>query len=406
MASAAEKHVAFVGAYIMPDVTPAALRATGLARAAVEAGWNAEIIAAEVDEGGLWLPRASLRKFHGIPTVSAAEYGGPRSTRASRFLGGWVTFGQGIRRALETRGGVPLRAVISMGGYAPATLQLLPWSRRTRVPLVVDVVDWFDPKHCVGGRYGLVRLQVELALRVLYKRAAGIIAIGSWLERYYLAAGCRVIRVPPTLDVNESKWERARRVPFGTTDVLRLGYAGTPGKKDDVALVLEAVRRVRDLGRRVELRVIGPSREQVLAQSRRVQDDVAALGYAVHFTGRQKHADVPAILAESSFSILMRPDARYAHAGFPTKVVESLAAGVPVIANLTSDIGEVIRDGVDGLHVTSYSPDSLTEALIRACDLGTERRQAMRLSAAQRARELFHYTVHAERLTEFLAALG
>ena len=246
-----------------------------------------------------------------------------------------------------------------------------------------------------AGRYGLVRLQVELALRVLYKRAAGIIAIGSWLERYYLAAGCRVIRVPPTLDVNESKWERARRVPFGTTDVLRLGYAGTPGKKDDVALVLEAVRRVRDLGRRVELRVIGPSREQVLAQSRRVQDDVCrALGYAVHFTGRQKHADVPAILAESSFSILMRPDARYAHAGFPTKVVESLAAGVPVIANLTSDIGEVIRDGVDGLHVTSYSPDSLTEALIRACDPrhGTTAGHALCRRHSER-RELFHYTV-------------
>jgi glycosyltransferase involved in cell wall biosynthesis len=36
---------------------------------------------------------------------------------------------------------------------------------------------------------------------------------------------------------------------------------------------------------------------------------------------------------------LLRENRQYAHAGFSTKFVESLSCGIPVIANLTSDIG-------------------------------------------------------------------
>jgi glycosyltransferase involved in cell wall biosynthesis len=40
----------------------------------------------------------------------------------------------------------------------------------------------------------------------------------------------------------------------------------------------------------------------------------------------------------SDFSIILRENKRYAVAGFPTKFVESIACGVPVIANKVGDI--------------------------------------------------------------------
>ena len=53
-------------------------------------------------------------------------------------------------------------------------------------------------------------------------------------------------------------------------------------------------------------------------------------------------------IMNSDFTILLRDSKVSTNAGFPTKVSESLALGVPVLSNITSDLCNYIIDGKNG----------------------------------------------------------
>jgi glycosyltransferase involved in cell wall biosynthesis len=103
---------------------------------------------------------------------------------------------------------------------------------------------------------------------------------------------------------------------------------------------------------------------------------------------------------------LLRPDQRFAHAGFPTKLVESLTLGTPVICNITSDIGKYVRDGVEGFVCRDSSVEAFTDALHRASTLSQAERAAMRVAAHEQATRSFDYRAHVHRLTDFVSSLS
>ena len=66
---------------------------------------------------------------------------------------------------------------------------------------------------------------------------------------------------------------------------------------------------------------------------------------------------------------------------FPHTVVEALAVGTPVVAMEAGGIGEVVRDGVNGLLVPAGDTAALAEALRRYfADAGL--RERLRVAAA------------------------
>jgi glycosyltransferase involved in cell wall biosynthesis len=73
----------------------------------------------------------------------------------------------------------------------------------------------------------------------------------------------------------------------------------------------------------------------------------------------------------------------------PLKVFEYMAAGLPVAASRIGQIGEVIRDGVNGLLLPPGDPEALAAALERLC---RDRALRMRLGQAARATALKEHT--------------
>jgi glycosyltransferase involved in cell wall biosynthesis len=321
----------------------------------------------------------------------------PRNSEGplSKALQVLVRWGSRTVNWLDRQSSRPSHVVV-YGGNAQYMFYLSRWCKRNKVPLIVDVVEWYSPQQLIGGFFGPSHLGVKLALRYQYPRADGIIAISSLLESYYRQRGCRVIRIPPTMDVQNL----ALKEPTDRADDrISLVYAGTPGKKDLLEHVILGVEQVDAAGKLLELRIVGPTLSQVseLLKNR-------ALPQSVKVLGRLSQQDVSTVLQASDFSVLLRKPKRFAHAGFPTKFCESLANGTPVIANITGDLGTYLRDGHEGLVSPDHSVASFAHTLRRALELSRRDRDAMRSSARLQATQSFDFRRYTEEVDEFFSA--
>jgi len=289
-------------------------------------------------------------------------------------------------------------AIVLYSGYSPYLLQLIPWARRNGVRLVFDAVEWYDPSSPLGW-LSPYQLNIEFAMRFLIPRVGNVISISGYLHRYYLSRGCQSLVVPPTLDVSTTP---ARTHRSGTWHPLELVYAGSPGRKDLLDNILEAVLRLRRAGRNLHLSVAGIHSVDA-ARYDTVRswpaDEVSA---CVDFLGVLSHDAAMDLVRRADFSLLLRHDARYSRAGFPTKFVESLAVGTPIIANLTSDLHRYLKDGGTGFTCAGPAPEDLESALGRALTLTNEQHNAMRMRCRAVAVEVFDYRLFAEPLSQFL----
>jgi len=388
----------YVGEFCFPYGEAASYRVMGNALAIQAAGLRIKVVGrngslSEAVQGG------SPDVYHGIPYVSLAEHGArsaSRVCRAWRYLQG----GRQLVQWLAAHAHHDAAAIILAGGYTRYLSRLLPLARRWGIPLVVDVVEWFEPSHCFAGRYGPQRWDVELAMRSLIPASRNVIAISSFLEKHFLQRGVQVLRVPPLVDLADAKWRTSKQ--SAPDDRLRLAFTGNAGQKD---LIVNAIRGLALLGEQAgkwEFVMVGPSRAEVVKNLGRDSGLLDLLHSTLRFVGRVSHAEALSLLGQADFSVLLRPDLRFAHAGFPTKLVESLAMGVPVICNVTSDIGLYVRDGQEGLVVSGCSPEAFAGGLRRALALTMERRLQMRADARRMAEISFDYRNWSEPMGTFM----
>jgi glycosyltransferase involved in cell wall biosynthesis len=389
--------VYYVGEFHFPHGEAASYRVLGNALAIQAAGFAVKVIGRD---GSL-----TEKVFGGQPNThqgilydSVNEYGArsaPQLYRAWRFLRG----GSRLVQWLATHARHDASALILAGGYSRYLFRLLPLTRRWNIPLVVDVVEWFEPTHCLGGRFGPQRWDVEIAMRRMIPASRNVIAVSSFLEDHFIRRGSRVLR-GPLVDVTDAKW-RALGQPV-PDDCLRIAFVGNAGRKDLLVNAIRGLALLGDDARNWDLVMVGPSRSEVVRNLGADANLLERLNGAIHFLGSVSHAEALAHLKQADFSILLRPDLRFAHAGFPTKLVESLAMGVPVICNLTSDIGLYVRDGQEGLVVPDCSPIAFASGLRRAMALSLEQRMVMRANARRRAEVSFDYRNWSEPLGEFM----
>ena len=376
--------LAYVGPFAYPDGGAAARRVMGMAESLVLTGLDVVIASGAgqslQDEGTL------TAQGDGIAWCLLAERVAehwPRPLRRFRY----ATMGARTVQWLSSQPTLP-SAVVLYSGYTPYLQRLLPWCRRNGVRLLFDAVEWYEPEHGWGYLTSPYQWNIEWAMRRLVPLTDGVIAISSYLADYYRKRGLPLAIVPPTTSaIGAGQWRPDAR--------LRLCYAGNPGNKDDLALVLRAVARLVSTGAAIHLTVAGPERSQVLGM---LGEPPGRELPWLHAPGMLGHADVQRLVGSVDFSILVRQPCRVSQAGFPTKFVESLASGTPVIANLTSDLHLYLRDGETGLVCGTPDMEGVASALVRATSLGEAAMRRMRTACIEQAQAGFHPGVHVEAL--------
>jgi glycogen synthase len=100
-------------------------------------------------------------------------------------------------------------------------------------------------------------------------------------------------------------------------------------------------------------------------------------GGRVHFTGFMPHAAIPAVLAHADLLVLPS-----LYEDLSSALIESMAAGLPLVATRVGGPGDLVRHGVNGLLVASRDPAALASAIGQIlADPAT----AARMSAAARS---------------------
>jgi glycosyltransferase involved in cell wall biosynthesis len=387
--------LAIVGPFRFPDCSAAARRILGLGLSLKHAGFK--VLIGSGQSGQL----VQGQRDNCTSTFSVFSLGEIVDSRLPRFHRLARLFVMGIKtmRWLSTLDPRP-GTVFLYGGYTLYARFLVPWCYNNRVPCVVDVVEWFEPSHLPGGWWGPFHWNVEIALRYYYVRAKNIIAISRYLENYYKGRSCHTLRMPPTLDVFSIP---ARLIV--SAGPVTLAYAGFPGQKDLLGNVIEALLRMDPEGKWIRFVVAGPKPEDILNLLPLKQRGLSTLPACLEVLGPLPHEQVMELIKNADFVPLLRPPLRYAQAGFPTKVPESLALGTPVICNLTSDLGDYIHDGQEGIICSDHSAEAFGNALERALTLTPYQREEMRRAARIQAERSFDYRAYVTPLAEFLEGL-
>lgn len=287
-------------------------------------------------------------------------------------------------------------AIIYYGATARYLLPLLRYARRNGIKIIADVAEWYDYASLPLRGFSPETLNIYAGMHWLTAKCDGIIAISSYLANYYKAKGIPVLTVPVLIDTEVGKDMEPISDPVFREDHTNLIYAGVPGKKDLIVDVIRAVDYLQGEGIPISLHLLGPTEAQIQQLGFRKQSP------AIIYHGRIPQGKIISYLKKADYSILLRPDKRYAHAGFPTKFAESLNAALPVIANITGDIAKYLKDGYNGFIIKDYRTPSLTEQLKNIANTPKKETLAMRNNARQTALQSFDYHLFSREIADFV----
>jgi glycosyltransferase involved in cell wall biosynthesis len=261
--------------------------------------------------------------------------------------------------------------------WAPALVEALATARLG--PIVVDYDDAIFHQYDLHGR-APVRALLGRKIDAVMRRAVIVTAGNGYLRERALAAGARRVEVLPSV----VDCEEYRAAAHGPRERPVIGWIGSPSTARYVHLLQGPLERLRER-RQVALRLIGSGpvalgevRPEIVAWAEdRQADDLAALDIGV----------MP--LADSPWE---RGKCGY-------KLIQYMAAGLPVVASAVGANLDIVEEGVTGFLVENEA--GWLEALDRlAADPGLRARMG---AAGRRAAEArFSTTAVGARLAQVL----
>ncbi|QVK17156.1 glycosyltransferase [Mycoplasmatota bacterium] len=239
--------------------------------------------------------------------------------------------------------------IIAYNYPAIALYRIKDYCKKNGIKCIADVSEWYGTKKR-SILYKVIKgTDSTLRMRFVHKKMDGLIVISSFLENYYKGF-TNTVCIPPLTDVLDIKWKIKYNKKEGVTTFI---YAGTPsGEKERLDIIVKSVLSMKK-NYPVKLNVFGITLEQFLSIYKLdIKNFEKEFFDTVNFLGRVDHNLVIKYVKEADYSFLIRDNNRVTKAGFPTKFVESITCGTPVIANSNSDIEKYISNDINGYLVT------------------------------------------------------
>lgn len=333
--------ILYIGGFELPDRNAAAQRVIGIAKGLREIG--NEVIFLN-----------SLKKCE-LNHVEEKEYFGFKCYEYKRENVKDYLFS--AKTALSMIQKIKPDVVIAYNYPAVALEKIRKYCKNNNFKCYADATEWYQ---AVGENivYRVIKnLDTAYRMRYVQKKLDGVIAISRFLYDYYKDS-VKTILIPPTVDLTDDKWNIAATKK---KDVVAFVYAGVPtALKEKLDTIVSAVEKVSGK-HKIVLNVVGITGQQFVEMYNWTSD----VPSAVKFWGRVEHKQVISIVKSSDWAIILRDNNRVVKAGFPTKLVEAISCGTPVIVNEFSNVCDYIGDE-NGIVVKNV--DNITMEILKACD--------------------------------------
>lgn len=384
------KTILYTGAFRFPEGDAAAFRVQGVARLFVDSGFDVSFAGWERRHG------EEHYIYQGYDCYPQAEFREEKKSKIKR-LAGFLFRGFKTLRWMKSR---EFDLVVAYNPPALFALRLLILSWFSKFTLVLDSTEWYQADHLPGGRFGVAALENWVRMYIVYPRFKNVICISRFFERYY--APKNVIRIPPLISVPTELFFVARSIG----PELKFIYAGEAGKKDQILDFIRALPAISDqLGLKVIFTILGQEWDALVELLEARGIEVRACAPFVRCMGRVSRDTVGEEYKSSHFSILFREDSRYAHAGFPTKAMESWSYGCPIICNRVGDLGSLANNYENALVINPLSIETeLVEKLGHVIEANIW--PQMSENSLRKSQDIFHCAVYQPAFEVFLEAAG
>ena len=376
----------YVSQHFGPEISAPSMRVHQLARRWATRGHDVTVLTAFPNHPtGRVFPEYRSRYFRLFQRESRDGYTVARVAHAVRPNSGGlnrlVSFSSFA--ATATFAAAAMRRFDVVIGTSPSPFAPYAAWARTRLPrrpFVLEVRDlWpesiqvvgLDPERSVQFR------ALRASSKFLYRRADAIVAVTpSIRERivsHYGVPGERVAVIPAAVDTDMFRPGldgNAVRAALGIGGRFIVSYVGTLGVAHGVDVAITAMRRLRQQAPDVLLLLAGGGAERERLEKELEPGDRAN----VLLVPPRPLSEVPGVLAASDACLVLLRDEPVFRTAVPTKMLEYLASGRPVISNVQGDAAALLEQSGGGMTVLAGDGDALADAVLK-----------LRLDAALRA---------------------
>jgi glycosyltransferase involved in cell wall biosynthesis len=306
-----------------------------------------------------------------------------RPTFARRALASLLSLA-GIARDLLLVPSFVLAVLLKTRGTFDLCLVEGPWAGTAGVVLRgfgrVRRIAYDDIDHVAGGQMLALRRNYTAMLERLAMRRADLVVSAGWLlgEHRRRTLGREVLVIPNAVD--PSRFAAAHDKPPHPPTLV---YVGHLAHYCGVDLAIRALPLIAARVPTVRLVVVGGGDAPYMAGLCELAVSLGVAGQ-VDIRGAVPYAQVASVLAESDIGLSTFRTTPLGVFAFPLKVIEYMAAGLPVLCTRATEAEEILRRHPAGRAV-EFTPQGLAEGALELLTDGEAygRARAVALQAAQ-----------------------
>lgn len=390
--------VVFFGSFVSPCKSAGACRTLYLAEMIGNLGYHVFI-------SSMYKNGKIRDSFEYSKNVTFLPYATPPITFLDKFKAYFMPRSY-VRKVLDLLNTEKIKTIIIYSAFPiSAVLYIKSFCKKRNIKLVFDVVEHQIITQQSFKSFFAYYVQQMLINKVLITKKEKVVAISSQLKDFYAKKNIKVIEIPfisntektPDCTRSESKFVK-------NEDKIYILYAGNPFKKRD--LLADVIKGINSLSQEEQEKVCfiiaGITPENMLLSEGLSKNDLLLSKKHTVFLGRVDHNLIEFLYSVVDFTILVKPlNKSFSHAGFPTKISESFAHGVPVIANISSTLDNYLTDQ-NAIIIEGDKVSDIKEALEKVIKIDKDHILKMRFSSRQTSLERLDITGYEKAAEEFL----
>jgi glycosyltransferase involved in cell wall biosynthesis len=237
--------------------------------------------------------------------------------------------------------------------------------------------------------------------RARYRLLDGLIFMTDRLK-FYFESELNIIKpsVVVRMTVDTDRFDQIPEKTVVTEQRITL-VGDILGEKDGVSNLLDSMKKISKEFPQIKLILVGNISNERLFRNRQLQVAEFGIEDNVEFLGVKNKEEIVKILFNSTLLVLPRPSSTQADGGFPTKLGEYLASGVPTVITRTGEIPMYLKDNLNSFLVEPDNSELFAERVIFALK-NIELAKIIGLNGRNVAYNTFSYKVQGRILDDFL----